>query len=88
MDDQRSRISDILHPVMDAAVGLASDFDTPEDALKAVRQVEVAVELATDLLMQAHLARAWPSRRGGVKSITLRESALLLGARFARFRSV
>ncbi|MFI6296892.1 hypothetical protein ACIBEJ_35245 [Nonomuraea sp. NPDC050790] len=58
MEDQPARISEILHPVMDAAVTLARDFATADEALRALREVEVAVELATDRLMHQHLARA------------------------------
>lgn len=50
--DARARISETLRPVMDAAAGLATGYGTPEEALKALRQVETAVDLATDLLMQ------------------------------------
>ncbi|WP_327591278.1 hypothetical protein OHA25_60100 (plasmid) [Nonomuraea sp. NBC_00507] len=51
MDDQRDVISDILRPVMDAAVELG-DVEDLDEALKRVRAIEVAVELATDLLMR------------------------------------
>lgn len=57
MDDQHS-ISRILQPVMDNAVTLAREFATPEEALRAVREVEVAVGLATDLLMREYLVQA------------------------------
>lgn len=58
MDDQHTRIASTLRPVMDAAVGLAQEFRSPEDALRALREVEVAVSLATDMLMHEHLVSA------------------------------
>lgn len=58
MDDRTASISATLRPVMDAAVGLAQEFATPEEALKALRAVEVAVGLATDMLMHEHLVAA------------------------------
>jgi hypothetical protein len=58
MDDQHTRIASTLRPVMDAAVGLAREFESAEEALRALRQVEVAVSLATDLLMHDHLVAA------------------------------
>lgn len=58
MDDRTASIASTLRPVMDAAVGLAREFKSAEDALRALRQVEVAVSLAMDLLMHDHLVAA------------------------------
>lgn len=58
MDDQHNRIAETLQPVMDAAVGLGTEYATPDEALRALRRVETAVEFATDTLMRDLLAAA------------------------------
>lgn len=56
--DDRTTIAEKLRPVIDAAAGLHEEFATPEEALQRLREVEVAVGLATDLLMGRHLQGA------------------------------
>ncbi|MFI9596366.1 hypothetical protein [Nonomuraea sp. NPDC052265] len=62
MDEHHQSIPDVLRPVRDAAAALGADFTDLGAALRALRQVEVEVELATDLLMRQSNARANQAR--------------------------
>lgn len=57
MDDSTTRtIHAALQPVLDAVEGIDGAFASIEEALVALRQVEVAVDGATDELMHARNA--------------------------------
>lgn len=63
MDEHRQSIPDVLRPVRDAAAALDDDLTDLGDALRALRRVEVEVELATDLLMRQSNAKANQARQ-------------------------